>query len=45
MDGLRLHEVNTSISGSGKLARHSRDGYSDSSIVPASGQRAEWKEV
>lgn len=36
MDGLALHEVNTSISSSGKLAGHSRDGYSDSSIVQAS---------
>lgn len=41
MDGLALYEVNTSVSGSGKLAGHSRDDYYDSSIVLASIQRAE----
>lgn len=45
MDGLALHKVNTSLSSSGKLAGHSGDDYSDSSIVPASAQSAEWKEA
>lgn len=43
MDGLALHEVNISVSSSSKLAGHSRDDYADSSIGPASAQRAEWE--
>lgn len=43
MDGLALHEVNISVSSSSKLAGHSRDDYADSSIVPASAQKAEWE--